>query len=252
MRPISAPPFQLPNGPLKGVNAGGAEVHATVQLSNRKELQQINHHEMKFQLALLLCIAMTASGCATTTKYPYDDTWQEQTSNFRIVDQRPEVEKTPEIMSVSLQSEKYGEYRLGDAQLAPERIAYLRGQLLTIDPVHFEGKIAHLRHFEIFNKLGGAHRNGASALAFTAAAGGAGLVAVTPVISKAADATPVDQWPRIEIYVEMEMEGNTYSSTQRIPYHGLNENKNMRYPVHALKMAMQGAAQNIAAKAKKE
>lgn len=200
-------------------------------------------------LALVIFLA-ALSGCATNTTYPYDDAWRDQASTFRIIDQRPEVEKTPEIMSLSLQSERYGEYRLGDAQLVPERIAYIRGQLLANSAGQFDGKTAYLKHFEIFNKLGSAHRNAAANFAFSAAAASAGIPDGGPgVLSGSADGTPVAQWPRIELFVEMELNGITYSSTQRIPYHGLNKNTNMRYPAQALKVAMRDAAQDIATKA---
>lgn len=201
--------------------------------------------------SLSLAVFLAAlSGCATSTKYPYDDAWKDQASTFRIIDQRPEVEKTPEVISLSLQSERYGEYRLGDAQLVPERIAYIRGQLLAINADQFDQTTAYLKHFEIFNKLGSAHRNAAANFAFSAAAASAGIPDGGPgILSVSADGTPIAQWPRIELFVEIELNGKTYSSTQRIPYHGLNKSINMRYPVQALKVAMRDAAQDIAAKA---
>lgn len=204
----------------------------------------------------LLLLSAALSGCATSTKFPYDNDWREQVHDLRIIDERPAVEKTAEIMSTSLLSERYGEYRLGDAQVVPERTAYLTGRLMAMNPGRFAGKTAQLRHFEIFNKLGNAHRKAASQVAAGVALAGAAGSAVAAGVSSSSDGavgpTPTSDWAFIELYVELILEGKAYSSTQIVRYHGRNRDAGMRFPEQALKVAVRGAAEELNNKIGKE
>ncbi len=101
---------------------------------------------------LLIGIALLA-GCATSIKYTISGDDIVKKSNFDLVDKRDEVQKKPEIMSLSLSNCWYGIYRLGDEQIVPDRLAILSKELQEKVGQKLEGKKVIVHRFEIYNNV---------------------------------------------------------------------------------------------------
>jgi len=183
------------------------------------------------------CVA--AVGCATSTEYKYDAPGQAYTSNIVLVDARPELEKTPEIGSLIATNERYGIYRLGDAQTVPNRIDYFKSRLSSIDGNLFQGKDVALTHFVIVNNVQSAMRKAA----ISSVVGGS-------VGADIRNAKTLDKdLPYIEVSIELSFNGKVYASKQAVNYNAANREPALRYPVEALKVAIDRAAEDFAIKA---
>lgn len=90
--------------------------------------------------------------------------------DLRIVDSRPEKEKSSELMSLLITSCDYGIRRLGDETTVPPRMVLLRNDLVRSLGVAAHGKVLTVSHYTI-------HYNNAAALRGSIYGPGVGLVA---------------------------------------------------------------------------
>ncbi len=107
---------------------------------------------MKKILSLFVFISVTLLyGCATSKQYSYNYQPSQVTPSFSILDQRPEIEKKGETLSLLATSDQYGIYRFGDDQIIPDRMLYLKEQLEAKSNGKLAGKNIEIKHFLIYN-----------------------------------------------------------------------------------------------------
>jgi len=109
---------------------------------------------MKKMICCVACaVVLITSGCAGSRKYAYNHQSPPQVVTCSILDSRPEQEKKGETLSVLVTSSNYGIYRIGDSQLVPDRITFLRDKLGSAAIEKLQGKAVKVTHFEIFNNM---------------------------------------------------------------------------------------------------
>jgi hypothetical protein len=107
----------------------------------------------RFSAGILLLCALL-NGCAGV-KYKIADDVNGAGSQLSIVDRRDEKQKTSEIMSLLTGTCWYGIYRLGDDQLAPDRMSVLKNRLATLAGAQVAGRQIEVSRFEVFNNYNG-------------------------------------------------------------------------------------------------
>jgi hypothetical protein len=93
----------------------------------------------------------------------------ERARTFVLVDERDAVERQAEIMSLSVTNPWYGVYRLGDAQVVPDRLTILANGLQERLGRELEGERVVVHRFTIFNNV----QSGLRGTAMTAGTDGA-------------------------------------------------------------------------------
>ncbi|MGW8157403.1 MAG: hypothetical protein ACWGKN_02600 [Desulfoprunum sp.] len=119
----------------------------------------------------VLAAMLMTSGCAGSRKYAYNYQAPPQAVSCSIIDSRPEQEKKGEVLSMLVSSSNYGIYRIGDSQLIPDRITFLKDKLEAAPGGKLQGKAVTVTHFEILNNL---QKHLRSSVAFGAVGGIAG------------------------------------------------------------------------------
>jgi len=162
----------------------------------------------KLLLGILLLTAIILQGCATSARYNYKYQSMGVDPSFIIMDNRPEQEKKSKIMSIWITNEKYGIYRLGDAQVIPDRIMYLKEQLYEKAGEKLASKKIEVNHFVIYNDMHACLTRNAIVLGLTGAIGGA------------VDAVAVKQTADAFIVTELELtvDSQYFSTRIEMPY----------------------------------
>jgi hypothetical protein len=156
---------------------------------------------MNIVIIALFGLSLLASGCATSKKYNYDCTPKNEKLAFEIQDKRPEKEKQAEIMSLSISSDQYGIYRLGDGQVIPDRILYLSEKISERAEGKLNGKQITVSHFEIFNNQQKAMKGTALAASLGGLVGAAIYASVSPDVNAF-----------IQVELELNTDGKSYGT----------------------------------------
>jgi hypothetical protein len=102
-------------------------------------------------LAWTSSIAALLMGCTPTWHWDLSYDQPLLANSVQIIDVREEAEKQFENMSYLVTSCSYGIWRIGDAQIVPDRVAYLADQLGKKAPDKVQGKSITLSKFDVFN-----------------------------------------------------------------------------------------------------
>jgi hypothetical protein len=158
-------------------------------------------------LAFTISVFAALQGCATTGTYNYQFQPTGVEPIFTLIDSRPEMDRKAEIMSSNIASDQYGIYRLGDNQIVPDRILYLKEKLSENDRYFTEQTNIHVKRFVIYNNMQEIIRRNA----------GFGLFGAAGVLVGAAVEKP-DSDAFIITELALEIDSRTYSSNVTTPY----------------------------------
>jgi len=109
--------------------------------------------------ALLLILISLASGCTPSDNLKTDNYTDYKQYSFKIIDQRPEIEKDNEILSISTTNCAYGIYRIGDNNTTPDRISYLKNKLQHHRSISLKNQTIKIKKFTIHKNLQNHLRN---------------------------------------------------------------------------------------------
>ena len=161
----------------------------------------------KIILVFMISVFAALQGCATTGTYNYQFQPSGVEPEFTLTDSRPETEKKAEIMSSNISSDQYGIYRLGDDQIVPDRILYLKDKL-SVNGRYFTAQTnIHVKRFVIYNNMQEIIRRNA----------GFGLFGAAGVLVGAAVEKP-DSDAFIITELVLEIDSRSYSSNVTTPY----------------------------------
>lgn len=158
-------------------------------------------------LVFMISVFAALQGCATTQIYNYQFQPSEEEPIFTLIDSRPEMDKKAEIMSSNISSDQYGIYRLGDNQVVPDRILYLKDKLSENGKYFTAQMNIHVKRFVIYNNMQEIIRRNAGFGLF----GAAGVLVGAAVEKPNSNAFVVTE-------LALEINSRTYSSNVTTPY----------------------------------
>lgn len=113
-------------------------------------------------LGMVLLSTVLLGGCVTSKQFQMDYQPKNISTSYTLVDKRPEMEKQAENLSVNVLSDKYGIFRVGDKQVMPDRMIFLRERLEEKSRSLLSGKTVTVNSFSIFNDMQTMTRHNAS------------------------------------------------------------------------------------------
>jgi hypothetical protein len=158
-------------------------------------------------LVFMISVFAALQGCATTGTYTYQFQPSGVEPVFTLIDSRPETDKKAEIMSSNISSDQYGIYRLGDDQIIPDRIVYLKDKLSQNGRYFTAQTNIHVKRFVIYNNMQEIVKGNA----------GFGLFGAAGVLVGAAVEKP-DSDAFIITELALEIDSKSYSSNVTTPY----------------------------------
>jgi hypothetical protein len=158
-------------------------------------------------LVFVISIVAALQGCATTGTYNYQFQPSGVEPVFTLIDSRPETDKKAEIMSTNISSDQYGIYRLGDEQIVPDRIMYLKEKLSENGGYFTTQTSIRVKRFVIYNNMQEIVRRNAGFGLF----GAAGVLVGAAVEKPNSDAYIITE-------IELEIDTRTYLSNVTTPY----------------------------------
>ena len=164
-------------------------------------------HMNNIVLVFMISALTVLQGCATTGTYNYQFQPSGVEPVFTLIDSRPDTDKKAEIMSSNISSDQYGIYRLGEDQIVPGRILYLKDKLSENSRYFTAQTNIHVKRFVIYNNMQEIIRRNA----------GFGLFGAAGVLVGAAIEKP-DSGAFIITELVLEIDSRSYSSNVTTPY----------------------------------
>lgn len=182
---------------------------------------------------LVLAASAALGGCAApalSVKYAYAPETIAMPSGLTVVDRRSPTESESEILSYNVANEQYGITRLGDAQVIPNRVAYLATQLQQKAGQRLTGRSVTIEHFTVHLNKQAAHRKFAAGAAVGGAVGSAIQSSLDP------------SRPFIDTELELLVEARRVSSRQRV---NLGSGPEQEQVAAAIKVSLDAAVDDV-------
>ncbi len=157
---------------------------------------------------LFVLSVLLLQGCATSIQYNYKYQPDGIKPSFSLTDDRPDIDKKGEILSAMITNDQYGIMRLGDNQVIPDRILYLKEQLDAKARDKLSSRNIEVTHFAIYNNMHAYLKRSATLGALT---GGLGVLVDSAVGKKTGDAFIVTE-------LGLTVDSTQYSSRITTPY----------------------------------
>ncbi|KQW01611.1 hypothetical protein [Rhizobacter sp. Root1221] len=151
-------------------------------------------------------------------------------SGLTVVDRRSPAESESEILSYNVANEQYGITRLGDAQVIPNRVAYLAAQLQQKAGQRLTGRSVTIEHFTVHLNKQAAYRKFAAGAAVGGAVGSAIQSSLDP------------SRPFIDTELELVVEARRVSSRQRV---NLGSGPEQEQVAAAIKVSLDAAVDDV-------
>lgn len=182
---------------------------------------------------LVLAACAGLGGCASpalSVKYAYAPETTAMPSDLSVADARPPTESESENLSYNVASEQYGITRLGDAQVVPNRVAYLANRLKEKAGHRLTGRSVTVEHFTIHLNKQAAYRKFAAG----AAVGGA--------LGTAIQSNFEPSRPFIDTELELRVGAQRVSARQRV---NLGSGPEQEQVASAIKVSLDAAVDDV-------
>jgi hypothetical protein len=177
---------------------------------------------MRIVYISLLCYFL--QGCANAFTFNYQHTINDSVQKIALVDSRPAEEKEAKILSLLVSSSDYGIYRLGDSQIIPDRMEYLKEQLSIKAGNKIKTSTVTVKNFSIYRDVQYAMRNTAVSIGLSSASAAlqtSGYLEkqeyTTYYPSRPNDNSAPEGFIKTEIVIEID--SKIYQSKQAVPYY---------------------------------